>query len=180
VIPSPGNVRTSTVKRPVPAAQRDELARMNCAQVVVRLRSGAGGIRDGAEQCRPFDRRRDIPDWRAPRQSGHSPGDRFSLAIRTINSSTSLSIGGRPERRCARSGPSTWMASRSGGYPRHPLASTRTQSPRPDRYYRRDEAAAPRPVLLALSTLGKRPARSTPGSNDRARWVPERLASCCR
>jgi hypothetical protein len=44
---------------------------------------------------------------------------------------------------------------------RMPNAGTRRRSPRPDGYYRRDEAAAPRRVLLALNTLGKRSARST-------------------
>src|SRR5664279_4448498 len=53
-----------------------------------------------AEHCRPFDPRPHAQDWPAPPQSDHQDG--FSSAMRTINSSTSLSIRGRPGVRRAR------------------------------------------------------------------------------
>src|SRR6202171_4906064 len=58
--------------------------------------------RDGAEHYRPFDPRPHAPDWLAPRQSDHNPRTGSPRPARTINSSTSLSIRGRPGVRRAR------------------------------------------------------------------------------
>ena len=56
--------------------------------------------RDAAEHCRWFGGRPHSQDWRARRPFDRSPTNGlFSWAIRTISSSTSRSIGGRPGAR---------------------------------------------------------------------------------